>query len=243
MSIFKVAGHYIIVVVVIAALAGVFSLWLAYGHARDALAVAEAQVQVQRNLNDSTVALLALRDKSNGSLHELLEAANRLNGKLIAGVTVNVPARDTVIVHDTTVLLPDSTRVLRFKDSTFAGTLVGSVTAPPCCQPLALTYTLSRPAFSPHVGFAQVGNRQVAIVTWQGEQVQLDAPYFNPSAVAPRPRVVGFVEAGMDLAVAPYLGGGVRLRVFGGWNLQARLEQLVLVGEQPHLLLGVHKEW
>ena len=135
-----------------------------------------------KQIDSVTQARLALSEANKDSLQLALTAAHELNGKLVAAVRVHVAARDTLVVHDTlpTTLAQDSTRTAKFTDSTFAGRIEGTVTAPPCCAPLSVTYALHRPEFNPEIGFVRVGNSYVATVSWQGEQAQASAPFFTP---------------------------------------------------------------
>lgn len=152
-----------------------------WSNARAAAKVAAMHLETQRKLNDSTVAILVTETAHKDTLAGLLKAADLLQGKLIAGLKLHVSARDTAIAHNQlqTTVSVDSTRVATFSDSTFAGTIEGTVTAPPCCSPLALDYRIHRPAFEPSVGFVQTGNKQVATVVWQGETVRITAAFMD----------------------------------------------------------------
>lgn len=219
---------------------------IAVRSARDARAELEAsklELTTQRRLNDSTVARLASTTADRDALHGVLIAKDQLQGKLLAGVVIRVPARDTVLVHDTlvTTLEADSTRRATFRDSTFAGVLNGVVTAPPCCAPLQLHYALTRPAFSPSVGFVQVGSKVAAVVVWQGERVEVDAPY---ATFQPAPKRLGtFVEGGVSYPnQAPFGRAGAFVRP--GWGLAAfgAVEQ-TFDHEPARLQFGLRKEF
>lgn len=140
------------------------------------------RLSTEQHLNDSTTARLATTTVARDSLRGLVAAAKDLNGHLVVALRIAIAARDTHVVHDTlpTQLTTDSTRTATFADSTFAGRLEGTVTAPPCCAPLRLEYALHRPAFAPEVGIVRVGSSYVATVVWQGEQVHVVAPFFQP---------------------------------------------------------------
>lgn len=223
--------------------------------ARQALAESTTTLAVQRQLNDSTVIKLAqatrLSRAQADSLRGLQTAAQTLHGTLVAGVALHVAARDTSLVHPAapTVLRPDSTRVATFRDSTFAGVVTGTVTAPPCCAALGITYTLHRPAFQPSVGFVQqptpAGVRTVAVVDWQGESVTVAAPFYQvPPTVR---RVAGFVAGGYALgAGAPLAQVGVLARPLGahpGLSLLLTLGQVVTKGATPTLDLTLRHEF
>lgn len=206
---------------------------------RQARQVAELGLTAQRQLNDSTAVRLAA---ARGRIDGLERAARALGGRAVAGVTIRVPARDTVLVHDTlpTTLAADSTRTATFRDSTFAGVVTGTVTAPPCCAPLGVTVQLRRPAFAPTVGFVQTRAGVVATVVWAGERVTLDTPF----AAWPRPRkrVVPFVELLRDPeAWTARVGVGVR----GPWGLSAvaAVDQRVTPTDRTRLQAGLRAEF
>lgn len=199
----------------------------------------------QVQLSDSTAAELADtrldRDRYAGLLRDVEDS---IHGKLIAAVLIRVPKRDTVIVYDTleTERRPDSTRTATFRDSTFAGVISGQVVAPPFPAALSLQYQVSRPAFAPTVGFFQVGKRHIAVVTWQGERFELDAPYVDPKAVVP-PRVSGFGEVEVDPFGIPTVGAGADLRAVWGLEAFVRLQQRLTYGEDPRVGVGVRKRF
>jgi len=196
----------------------------------------------QLNVINWTAGQLTQAEADRDSLAELLKAAKKLHGKLIGGVVIHVPARDTTIIHDslptTTV---DSTRTAEFRDSTFAGSLHARITAPPCCAPLAVSYEWSRPAFTPAVGFTRVGDSVVALVSWEGEQAQIAAPYF-----APQRKPLKWYGAEAQTLYEPVehdvlLQGGPVIRI-RNWHIMALVSQK-LAAERPHLWLGLRKEW
>lgn len=163
---------------------------------RDQLRVAGMHLEKQKRINDSTVAVLTVERASSDTLAGVLRAADELQGKLLAGLKIKIAARDTAISHNQleTKVGVDSTRTAKFSDSTFAGTIEGTVTAPPCCSPLALDYRIHRPSFEPSVGFVQEGNRQVATVVWQGETAQIEGAFMN---IPKAPRRFGtYLEGG-----------------------------------------------
>lgn len=187
-----------------------------------------------QRLDDSTTAVLAtdLRQQLD-SLAGLVHAAERLGGQLQAGVRLRIAARDTVLVHDTlpTDVSADSTRTARFRDSTFAGVLSGTVTAPPCCAPLSLSYQIHRPAFSPTVGFVRAHGQDVAVVTWQGERVEVSAPYVRaqPPEARPLTRQVSVV---VDQELRVIAGAGLARRLWPGIALTGQVSRPV-TGPEP----------
>ena len=115
------------------------------------------------------------------------------------------------------------------------------MTAPPCCAPLQLQYHLNRPAFNPSVGFVQVGNKVAAVVVWQGERVQIDAPF--ATLPAPQHRFGTYVEGGVSYpAKAPFARAGAFVRP--GWGVAAfgSIEQ-TFITEPARLQFGLRKEF
>jgi hypothetical protein len=203
--------------------------------------VAELALAGQQYLNDSTVARLTVETAAKDSLAGLLVAARQLHGTLISGVVLRVPAQRGLFEHATltTDVRADLTRYARFIDTTFAGVIEGTVTAPPCCAPLGITYEVRRPEFRPQVGFVQVGGRVVATVVWGGEAVQISAPFSSPPPTRPK-LLGGFLEANyrpFDGIWGGRAGGLLR----GWWGLQgfAGVDYRESVG----VLVGVRKEW
>lgn len=191
--------------------------------------IAELQLIGQKQLNDSTVARLAVDQNTIAGLNSTVKS---LHGKLIAAVTVKVPARDTTIKHDKLpTTMANDTMFASFMDSTFAGIIKGTITVPPWPDSLRIKYTLSRPAFSPTIAFVQVGNRVVAVVSWRGEKVTIESPY----ALGSKPGLRwfgGFVEGNYSLnkekIVDPtdrrdriYGRGGLRITPIRQLDLQA----------------------
>lgn len=198
----------------------------------------------QITLADSTQARLASTTLERDSLEALVKAAKQLGGNLIAGASITVVKHDTTIVHDTlpTQLASDSARTARFRDSTFAGIVSGKLTAPKCCAPLSLdSLTVERPAFTPQVGFVQVGTHLAAVVHWQGESVQVNNVYALPLPEAPK-RVVPWVEGTYGVATNGSLRAGVDLRLFG-LRVGPSIEQELAPNTAPHLGVTIRKEF
>jgi hypothetical protein len=196
-------------------------------------------------LNDSTAARVAREQRTRAdSLEGLLTAAKALNGKLVAAARFTVPARDTVIVHDSvpTQVLADSTRTATVHDSTFAGVVTVNITAPPCCAALKAKLTVERPAFTPSVGFVELANRQyAAVVVWQGQQVSISSPYFAPPTV-PEKHVIRWVEATYNLASAPEVAGGVSL-AWRGLSIGPSVRYSLADGTLPRLGITLRRTW
>lgn len=207
-------------------------------------ALAAAHVDTLRTLNDSTKAILAQARLDRDKLAGLQTAAEKeLHGKLIAGLEIRVPARDTLIVHDTipTQTMVDSTRIATFRDSTFAGTIEGTITAPPYPAPLATKYQIHRPPFEPKVGFVQVGARQVAVVVWQGEQFTVDAPFSR--IPVPDKRLKLYAEAWVDPVATWTVDGGAQYRAVWGLSAFVRGEVRLEVGQPLRGGIGLRKDF
>lgn len=235
----KLFFGFVIAVLLAVTVKWVYGMWQ---KDRERRVIAELALATQLRINDSTVARLTVAHASKDSLGGLLQATRELNGRLLAGVGVHIPARDTVVVHDTieTVVHADGSREARFKDSTFAGIIDAHITAPPTGA-LGVEYTIHRPAFTPKIGFVQVGDSTVAVVTWQGEEAQVSTPYF---ARAQRPLLQGFGEATYTWndAVTLRAGGEIRTPIRQLVAI-AGLEQRLVVGAKPGLQLGARIWW
>ena len=192
-----------------------------YRAERDARTVAELRLTEQKRVNDSTLARLAVTTVPKDSLRAVLDANRDLHGRLLAALAIRIPKRDTFIVHDTvkTTVYADGTRTGVFRDSTFAGIVTGEMNAPPYPAPLGVRFTLSRPEFRPEVAFVEVGGQGVAVVSWQGENFRVEAPYVSPQALQPRKT---FSVAVAVLWEAPGgFGGRLEGRMKGPWGFEA----------------------
>lgn len=190
--------------------------------AEQAAIVAELKNNFQKQVNDSTLARLATSQADKKALQGLLETANELNGKLVAGLVVHVPPQNTTIDHpELPTQVIDSTRVASFKDSTVAGNIEGLITAPPCCAPLGITYNLTSPAFDPAVGFVQIGDTIAAIVQYRGQKVEIRSPYALPRPASPH-RIRGFVSGYMNPFTSALEGrAGLQADVTNRWAIEA----------------------
>jgi hypothetical protein len=203
-----------------------------YQRERDARIQAELSLKEQTALNDSTAARFALADVERQALKQQLQTANQLNGKLVAALTIAIAKRDTVVVHDTitTIVHEDGTRTGTFRDSTFAGVIDAIVTAPPTPAPLGVKYTITRPAFSPHIGFVQIGD---SVVKRMVRPLPLFGGYVEANALAG----IGSQTFGLELRGA----GVIRL---GWWRVQAGIRQDLNTDlEFGSVFLGVRKEF
>lgn len=217
---------------------------------RDAKAdIAEAQLagHQQVTLNETLQARLATTVAARDSFEFLFAAEQITTGELVAALRIAIAERDTVIKRDTipTYIRDDSTRVAAFRDSTFAGIIDGEVTAPPFPAPLGIRYTVTRPAFTPEIGFLKLRDTFTAVVSWQGEEFQIEAPYFRPL-----PKKKGLLGAFADVYWYPVgfsqdenstmgpldIAGGALLRL--PLNIQARTGLIFNSGGEVRPFVG-----
>lgn len=213
-----------------------------------------AQIEALNKELKGTQLHLAEKSFQAESLKTVSEAAKLVRGVPVAGLAISIPKRDTVIVHDTVVteILADSTRIGRFKDSTFAGTISAVIVAPPCCAALRVdSLHVTRPAFRPEVGFVKVGQSYVATVAWQGEKFSLENVFFDEQKVLPKQKhVLRWVEAtyvplglpGLLEGPVTELRGGAALTMFG-FQLGPSAGMRLAVGARPTLGVTLRKEW
>lgn len=174
--------------------------------------VAEKFEQAQ-HLNDSTQAVLAKTKLERDTLRALYKATKELNGHLVAAVRIRVAQRDTVFIYDSivTTVYKDGTRTASFRDSTAWAKVEGTITAPPFPGALGVNYKLTRPEFSPSVGFVKKGDAYLAVVTWQGEKFEIVSPYVDMPTV--EPRIAPYVRAAWSPLGAGMAGLGMQLRI------------------------------
>ena len=196
-----------------------------------------------RHLNDSTQAVLARTKFERDSLRALHKAAKELNGQLIAAVRILVARRDTLIVHGSTFtkVFTDGTRTASFRDSLSWAQVEGTITAPPYPGALGVNYKLTRPAFSPSVGFVKSGNAYVAVVTWQGEKFEISTPYFDPPVV--EPRLAPYVRVAWSPLGAGLAGAGMQFRV-GNFRPYVEVQGMATLKEfTPIVWLGTTRRF
>lgn len=205
---------------------------------------AELEAKHQRALNDSTEIVMA-RDRvaHKKEIEGLVKAADEMNGKLIAALKLAVSQRDTTIIHDTlvTTVEANGVRTATFSDSTFAGRVAGTVTAPPYPAPLKLSFTLTRPAFNPEIGFVRVGNKNFATVVWQGESYKIESPFIDTRPA--EPFFTPYGEALYDLSGSWSLGAGTELRLPWGLYGDTRLVQHIEPHATPQMQVGIRKKF
>lgn len=161
----------------------VFLGWNQYQQRQDSRMMA-ALLQHQIALNDSTWAILASGKTRSGELEAVKTGAKELGGKLVAGVRL-VTRADTVYVplREAETTQQDSIRYAQVRDTTESGVEIAvDAEAPPYPAPLKLGYQVVVPPFTPEVGFVRVGDRYTAVVSWRGQQVQVEDAYFDATA-------------------------------------------------------------
>lgn len=182
-----------------------------------------------KQLNDSTQAILARTRVERDTLKALYTATKALNGELVAAVKIKVAQRETVFIHQKieTTLHADGTRTATFKDSVAWAKLEGTVTAPPQGD-LGVRYKLTRPAFEPSIGFVKSGDAYLAVVTWQGEKVELTSPYVN--IPPPEPFFVPYARAAWSPFGAGLAGAGAQIK-FRSLRPYAEVQAMVTAKE------------
>lgn len=173
--------------------AGVAAAWKAFRTQQQKRVVAELALSTQLTVDSALQARLTVNTLARDSLAQALKAEKKLSGELRAALRIDIPARETLIVErpvPTDTL--DGIRIAHFRDSTFAGIISGTVTAPKYPAPLSVGYQVFRPAFSPTVAFVAIGDTVAAVVHWQGEEARITTPYWrSPNRVK---FLQGFVE-------------------------------------------------
>lgn len=199
----------------------------------------------QKKLTNGALARLAISEFSLDSLKDIKSSAKELHGSVVAAVAIHVPAQTATVTHAAlpTTTSSDLTRTAIFSDTTFAGLVQGTVTAPPGNTPLGVTFRVYRPAFTPEVGIVKVADRYVAVVSWNRVQdsVSISSPYVGNLTA---PRLLGaFAEARYGLLGAPWsVQAGVIVRGLG-WQLDAGGMWWLQKGSTPGAFVGLRKEW
>lgn len=232
----------ILLAVIGLAIAGVLYAKGQIREAEERAVLAELELAGQRTLQNGTEAALASQIVLTEKHKALQAAAKELKGELVVALAIAIAQRDTALAHaslPTQVDTVTGSRTAQFTDTTFAGIITGTVTAPPFPEPLGIALTIIRPAFTPSVGFVRVADRFVAVVNWQGEEYKIDAPFFE-APPPPRKRLEWFVEGGYLIGEvsAPVLSGGGSLGLTWGTRLEAALRATTATSA---LFIGLRK--
>lgn len=155
---------------------------------------AEIRSQVVLQIGETTLARFAKHRADEDSLTQALEAAEALNGELVAALAIRVQP-DTVYVEvqdvqtdfDSTSLGIDRTASLR--DTTSQGIEVEVDAFAPAEQtlPLQLGYRLFLPEQRPEIAFIQTDEGVYASVSWLNQTFQVEAPFYRPPVTNRKP--------------------------------------------------------
>lgn len=138
-------------------------------------------------INDSTVGKWTKLRADKDSLQASLQAAEELNGELIAALRIATKP-DTVFVVDTVwattfeeVAGVGIRRTATLVDTTDMGIeLTFNAEAPANPRsPLVLGYQVMVPSFTPEIGFVRTDEGVVATVTWANQDFTVEAPFFK----------------------------------------------------------------
>lgn len=197
----------------------------------------------QTQLNDSTVAAPAATSLGRHELPALTDAADALNGKLVAGVSFHTKA-DTTIRSlkevTTSTVVGDSTRKAALDDTTAMGIVLHvDAEAPAFPAALKLGYSLSVPSFNPKVGFVRTGDTYAATVSWGGQKITLDDAFYLPPK---KWRLVAGATVLADSAKihSPefYLGLNHKL----GSNYELSLQGVTGISKEKQVRVGIQRE-
>lgn len=221
-----------------------------YNAERDARIIAEFKLQGQIQLTEWTAGRLAQAEVDRQEMRELVEASNKINGKLLATVGILIKQRDTTLAHpELPTEASEGTRTASFADSAFGVRVKGTVNAPPYPAPLGIQYQFTRKPFNPTVGFTQVGDSVVALVNWEGEEFEIRSPSYQPM----KPKIDRF-GAFVEGNYAPFhdeAEGRVGGRLTAGkWHMQGSVTQDFPLHDfqtrfnlAPRLYVGVRRDF
>lgn len=210
--------------------------------------VAEARSQVVMQINEYTQGRIAVHKAKSDSLQLAVEAAEVLNGELVAALAIRIPADTVYLVERPTDTQFDSTdlgvtRTATLTDTTDMGIEVTVNATAPAVQtaPLSLGYRLFFPEQRPEVAFIETEMGVVASVSWLNQNFQVEAPYYRPQTNNPKPLRI---NAGARMLVPS--GGLLHYDVFGeieyrpnaAWSVQVPVG---LIPDGTYVGLGVRK--
>jgi hypothetical protein len=167
-------------------------------------------------INDSLSARIASESLAKDSLGEALAAEKEFSAELIAAARIRIqpdPVSGDSVVPDTMFISNDRTRVAQFTDSTEAGVLEATVTAPPCCAKLKLDYLFTPAIIDPVVSLLRTtDNTAIFAVTYRGGTTEIEAPF---ARLPEKPKKIEWNLAAMyDLAQSTWnVRGGVTFLV------------------------------
>lgn len=162
--------------------------------ARTNARIAEARSQVILQINEATKARFAKHRADRDSLTQALEAAESLNGELVAALAIRIPA-DTVYVpinpvetsFDTTSVGID--RYASISDTTDLGIQVDIEAHAPADQslPLNLGYNLFLEEQRPEIAFIRNPEGVYVSVSWLNRTFEVESPYYQPPVENQKP--------------------------------------------------------
>jgi len=190
------------------------------------------------------------------SLQGVVEAADKLNGELIAALAIHTKP-DTVIVYRAAA--PTSfeemlgigiQRTASLTDTTDMGIEVTFSALAPANQnePLQLGYQVMVPSFRPEIGFVQTEQGVVATVSWANQEFDVEAPFFQrPPALGGRDRLElvagGAVGALLnpfeDIPLFVHAYASLNLSVGSKWQIQAPVG---ITNMGPYAAIGIEKK-
>ena len=194
----------------------------------------DARASVAQTLlaGDSTVQLLdgewsARLAQKERALVTATELADELQSQLIASATIEITPEPVVVdtVTLVTEVLSDSTRTATLSDTSAVAVLDLSVVAPPCCDDLKVSFTLTPQPIKFDVALVQMtDNQAVFAVSYFGGVTEISASY---ARLPEKPdRFKPFVGANYDFLDTGWsLQGGVELDLVFGVKLDAFLQQ------------------
>lgn len=165
-------------------------------------------------------------------------------------VQVPFPVHDTTVVHDTLPTIVDTvhagTRIASFQDSTYAGVITGTVTAPPT-GPLGISYLVQPHPFDPQITVTE----DSVIAEWRGTRASVGytrpepphgTPPHNTIVVAQPLRFLGWSAEALTTPSFDRIrvAAGIALRPRPGRTLLVQMEDQT--GAGPALTIGVRIE-
>lgn len=196
-------------------------------------------------LSDSTKAALASSEVNGDSLAFALQAAEELNGRLVAATRIrlqtNRVVRDTVSGVQTE---KDSTRLLAVRDTTEAGVLAADVEAPPYPAKIIFGYTFTPAPIDATVSLVQMSdNSAVFAVRYRGGETTIVAPYAKlPSRERTLvPYVEGLYSPIVPTNFAARVGAQLKLPLIRGMYGVAEAQQLFGNVDAGSVYVGVRK--
>lgn len=177
----------------------------------------ELSIDSTTQVTEDLVARIALERMDKDSLRDALEAADALNAELIAASVIHARPdtvyRDRVVVRTDTL---DGTRIATVHDTTEAGVLDATITAPPYPKDIHVRYTFAPASIDITVSLLRLtDNTAIFAATYRGGTTEIEAPY------ARLPMEEAFLTAtlagGYDIVTQSYaLLGSIRTKTIFG---------------------------